>query len=29
MSAELKALGNQILTDKQAVDWLYAGGQLP
>ena len=29
MSAELKTLGEDILTDKQALKWLYSGGALP
>jgi aryl sulfotransferase len=29
MSAELDALGREILNDPQAVDWLYRGGALP
>ena len=29
MSAELKAMGEKILSDKDAADWLYAGGALP
>lgn len=29
MSAELKTLGEGILTDKQALKWLYSGGALP
>jgi aryl sulfotransferase len=29
MSAELKALGQGMLADRQALDWLYEGGALP
>ena len=29
MSAELKALGQGMLADRQALDWLYKGGALP
>jgi hypothetical protein len=29
MSAELRTLGEEILPDRQAVDWLYKGGALP
>ena len=29
MSEELKTMGKGVLTDKQALDWLYSGGALP
>jgi hypothetical protein len=29
MSAELKTIGKEMLTDQQAVEWLYSGGALP
>jgi len=29
MSAELKTLGSKMLTDRDAMDWLYSGGALP
>jgi aryl sulfotransferase len=29
MSAELKTLGKDVLTDERALEWLYAGGAMP
>ncbi len=29
MSAELRTLGGEMLTDRNAMDWLYSGGALP